>query len=228
MESNSIKYWAEEDRPREKMEAQGCAALTDSELLAIILGSGTRSESAIDLAKKVLQTSHYNLYTLAKASLQDLVQIKGIGKAKAISIMATMELGRRQAVAEVEKVQSITSSRDFYQRMFPKIGALDHEEFWAVYLNRKNDVIAERRISVGGVSNTVVDPRIIARHAVSLLASGVILTHNHPSGNRTPSREDTQVTLRVKETLKLFDCALLDHIIICGREYYSYCDEGLL
>lgn len=228
MESNSIKYWAEEDRPREKMEAQGCAALTDSELLAIILGSGTRSESAIDLAKKVLKTSHYNLYILAKASLQDLVQIKGIGKAKAISIMATMELGRRQAVAEVEKVQSITSSRDFYQRMFPKIGALDHEEFWAVYLNRKNDVIAERRISVGGVSNTVVDPRIIARHAVSLLASGVILTHNHPSGNRTPSREDTQVTLRVKETLKLFDCALLDHIIICGREYYSYCDEGLL
>jgi len=228
MESNSIKYWAEEDRPREKMEAQGCAALTDSELLAIILGSGTRSESAIDLAKKVLKTSHYNLYTLAKASLQDLVQIKGIGKAKAISIMATMELGRRQAVAEVEKVQSITSSRDFYQRMYPKIGALDHEEFWAVYLNRKNDVIAERRISVGGVSNTVVDPRIIARHAVSLLASGVILTHNHPSGNRTPSREDTQVTLRVKETLKLFDCALLDHIIICGREYYSYCDEGLL
>ncbi len=228
MNYNSIKNWAEEDRPREKMLQRGCSALTDTELLAIIIGSGTRTESAIDLAKKLLATAENNLNTLGKFAFDDFVKIKGIGEAKAVSLLATFELGRRRNLSAAKQQNSIRSSKEIFDLMQPKIGEIKHEEFWAIYVNQKNVIVGERKISSGGVTQTVVDAKIVARHAISLLATGIILCHNHPSENCCPSREDKNITFQILEAAKLIDCRLLDHVIISGVSYYSFADEGLL
>ncbi len=228
MNYTSIKNWAEEDRPREKLLQKGSSSLTDSELLAIIIGSGTKTESAIDLSKKILASAENNLNNLSKFSIEEFTSIKGIGTAKAISLIAVFELGRRRNLAEAKQIESVRSSREIYNIMHPRIGDLKHEEFWVLYVNNKNAIIGEKRISSGGTTYTVVDTKIIARNAISLLATGVILCHNHPSENCSPSREDKNITSQIQEAMKLIDCRLLDHVIISGKSYYSFCDEGLL
>lgn len=228
MNYTSIKNWAEEDRPREKLLQKGSSSLTDSELLAIIIGSGTKTESAIDLSKKILAFAENNLNNLSKFSIEEFTSIKGIGTAKAISLIAVFELGRRRNLAEAKQIESVRSSREIYNIMHPRIGDLKHEEFWVLYVNNKNAIIGEKRISSGGTTYTVVDTKIIARNAISLLATGVILCHNHPSENCSPSREDKNITSQIQEAMKLIDCRLLDHVIISGKSYYSFCDEGLL
>lgn len=228
MNYTSIKNWAEEDRPREKALQKGISSLTESELLAIIIGSGTQQESAIDLAKKLYATARNNLTDLGKFTFDDFTEIKGIGPAKAISLLATFELGRRRNLSEAEQKDSIRSSREIFNIMHPQIGDLQHEEFWAIYLNNKNSILGTKRISSGGVSMTIVDTKIIAKYAITLFATGVIISHNHPAENRMPSREDKDITNQIKEALKLIDCRLLDHVIISGKTYFSFCDEGLL
>ncbi|MCQ2960315.1 MAG: DNA repair protein RadC [Bacteroidales bacterium] len=228
MNYTSIKNWAEEDRPREKLLQKGCSSLTETELLAIILGSGTKNESALDLAKKIFAQANNNLYDLGKFSINDFKQIKGIGEAKAVSLIATFELGRRRNLTESRKKDSIRSSREIFSIMQPLIGELKHEEFWAIYLNNSNVIITEKKISSGGITKTVVDTKLIAKHAIELLATGVIISHNHPSESNQPSREDKELTTQIRDALKLIDCRLLDHIIISGKNYYSFCDEGLL
>ncbi|MBR4350169.1 MAG: DNA repair protein RadC [Bacteroidales bacterium] len=226
--NNSIKTWAEEDRPREKLQKHGAAALTETELLAILLGSGTRNESAIDLAKRIFSLGHNNLNELGKLGLDDFQKIKGIGAAKAITLIAAIELGRRRNIADARQQATIRSSKEIFNLMHPKLSDLKNEEFWTIYLNNKNVVIDEKRISIGGVTQTTVDTKIIARHAISLLASGVILCHNHPSENCSPSEEDRKITVQIANALRLIDCHVLDHIIISGKNYFSFCDEGLL
>ncbi|MCQ2605699.1 MAG: DNA repair protein RadC [Bacteroidales bacterium] len=226
--NNSIKNWAEADRPREKMMQHGVSVLTETELLAIIIGSGTKDESALDLSKKLFAYAHNNLHEMSKFSLEDFTKVKGIGPAKAVSLLATFELGRRRSLAEVGTKDSIRSSKEIYSIMHSKIGDLSHEEFWAIYLNNKNVVIGMKRISSGGVNQTIVDTKIIAKHAITLLATGIIVCHNHPAENCSPSRQDTEITNQIKEAVKLIDCRLLDHIIVSGTTYYSFCDEGLL
>ena len=228
MYKNTIKDWAVEDRPREKMLQKGCSALTDTELLAIIIGSGTQNESALDLAKKVLASANNNLNTLGKFSIGELIKIKGIGEVKAISIQAMFELGKRRLCAEEGERNSIRSSKQIFKYMQPKIGDLKHEEFWVIYLNKKNIILGTKLISSGGVSSTIVDPKLIATHAVSYCASGYILCHNHPSEICNPSNEDKRLTIKIIEAMNLLDCEILDHVIIGGQNYYSFCDEGLL
>lgn len=228
MNYTSIKNWAEEDRPREKLLDKGCESLTETELIAILIGSGTRNSSAIELAKDIYSMAHNNLNDLYKCSIQDFTKIKGIGNAKAITLTAAFELGRRRNLAETRKKKFVTSSKEIFELMHPRIGDLQHEEFWALFLNNKNAIITEKRISSGGTTQTVVDTKIIARHAIENLATGVILCHNHPSENNRPSREDKNITEQIFNALKLIDCHLLDHVIISGATYFSFCDEGLL
>ncbi|MBP5584159.1 MAG: DNA repair protein RadC, partial [Bacteroidales bacterium] len=208
---NTIKHWAEEERPREKMLQKGCFALTETELLAIIIGSGTKNESALDLSKKILALAHNNLNELGKYSVDDLQKIKGIGVAKAISIVATFELGRRRNISDARKKSTISSSKEVFMLMQPKLADLRHEEFWVIYLNNKNAIIDEKQISIGGVSQTTVDAKIIARHAISLLATGVVLCHNHPSEICQPSIEDKKITSQISNALQLVDCHVVDH-----------------
>lgn len=228
MNYTSIKNWAEEDRPREKMLEKGCSSLTETELLAILLGSGTRNASAIDLAKQIFARANNNLNELYKCSISDLMQVKGIGKAKAISLSAAFELGRRRNLAESSQKKQITSSSEIYNLMHPKIGDIKYEEFWAILLNNKNAVIGIKRISSGGITSTVVDTKLIAHHVIELFATGLILCHNHPSGNCNPSQEDKRITMKVIEAMKLLDCKLVDHVIVSENGYYSFIDEGLL
>ena len=228
MEYTSIKNWAEEDRPREKALLKGCSMLTETELLAIILGSGTRNLSAIDLAKKIFALAHNNLNELCKFSFDEFKQIKGIGNAKAISLLAAFELGRRRNSADVKQKKSICSSNEIFKLMQSRIGDIKHEEFWAIYLNNKNIVIGEKQISSGGITHTVVDTKIIARHAISLLATGIIVCHNHPAENKNPSPEDIRLTKQIAQAMQLIDCRFLDHVIVSGNDYYSFCDEGAL
>lgn len=223
-----IKDWAEDDRPREKLMAKGREALSNAELLAILIGSGSATQSAVDLCKDILTKANNNLNMLAKYNLSDLMQFKGIGEAKAISIMAALELGRRRQLATaLEKVQ-IKSSHTVYEILQPKLADLPHEEFWMISLNRANKVIDYFRISVGGISGTVADVRLILKTAIEKLASGIIVAHNHPSGNLQPSQADKDLTNRLKEACKLVEIQLFDHLIITESSYFSFADEGLL
>jgi DNA repair protein RadC len=224
----TIKEWAAEDRPREKLLLKGRAALSDAELIAILLGTGTASLSAVDVAKKILQTTSNNLDELAKLSVKDLTKIKGIGEAKAITVVAALELGRRRKVLVTEEKPKIVSSNDAYQLMHADLMDIPHEEFWVILTNRAQRVIKKQQISLGGVSGTVADPKIIFKLALEELASGLILIHNHPSGNISPSQADIQLTNKMKESGKLLDIQVLDHLIIAGKSYYSFTDEGLL
>ncbi len=225
---NNILSWAEEDRPREKLMLKGRSALSDAELIAILIGSGTRELSAVDLSKLILHSVGNNLNELAKLSINDLMKFKGVGDAKAISIAAALELGRRRKDSEVLKKARITSSVDAYDIIRPYLMDLSHEQFWVLLLNRANEVIRPFQVSIGGVAGTVADPKIIFKSAIEYLASAIILVHNHPSGNLTPSQADKDLTKRVKEAGRLLDIPILDHLIFGDNGYFSFADEGIL
>ena len=224
----NIKSWSPEDRPREKLILKGKSALSDAELIAILLGSGTSSLSAVELAKKVLQPAGNNLHELARHTVKDLIKIKGIGEAKALTIVAALELGRRRKEIEGNEKPKITGSRDAYDILKADLMDISHEEFWIVLLNRANRVIKKSQISQGGVAGTVADPKIIFKLALEELASGIILAHNHPSGNLTASQADLDLTKKIKDAGKLLDIQVLDHIIVAAQKYFSFADEGLL
>ncbi len=224
----SIKSWAEEDRPREKLMLKGKASLSEAELIAILIGSGTPSMSAVDLAKQILSTYQNNLNELAKLGIKELRTFKGIGEAKAISIVAALELGRRRKGSEIIKRPKITSSSLVYELMKENLLDLKHEEFWVVLLNRSNTVIEKVLVSSGGVSGTVADPKIIFKAALDKLASGVLLVHNHPSGNLKPSHQDIQLTKKLVESGRVLEIPVLDHVIFTDESYYSFADEGLI
>ncbi|MCX8019598.1 MAG: DNA repair protein RadC [Chitinophagaceae bacterium] len=224
----SIKHWAKDDRPREKMLQHGADALSNSELLAILIQNGTRQKSAVDLAKEILTMCKNNLLLLGRLSLKDLMKIKGIGKAKAIMIAAALELGRRRQVSELPYSHSIKSSADVAEFLKIKFWDLRHEVFAVIFLNRANKILHWEVISEGGITGTVVDPRIIMRRALEENAVQIILCHNHPSGNVQPSAADKDITKKIKEAAKLLDITLLDHLIVGEAGYYSFADEGLL
>lgn len=224
--SLKIKDWALEDRPREKLLKKGISSLSDAEIIAILLGSGTRNESAVDLSKKVLKNANNNLNELGKLGIPDLTKIKGIGEAKAITIMAALELGRRRKMSEIINKKKITCSNDVFELFQPVIGDLPHEEFWILLLNRSNGIIEKFKISQGGVAGTVIDIKIILKNAIEKLASSIILCHNHPSGNKNPSSADDSITQKLKTGADLVDISVLDHIVIADTKYFSFADEG--
>jgi DNA repair protein RadC len=223
-----IKSWAEDDRPREKLKLKGKNALSDAELLAILLGSGNRNESAVDLAKIVLRDLKESLAELSRLSLPDLIKYKGIGEAKAITIIAALELGKRRNEATVMAKDKIGNSRDAFEIFRSKMGDLPYEEFWIIMLNKANRVIRNCNISEGGISGTVVDPKKIFKIALDHHASSIILGHNHPSGNIQPSEADQKITKKIKDAGNMLDVAILDHLIIGDDRYYSFADEGLI
>ncbi len=226
--SGTLKSWAVEERPREKVIANGIQHLTDTELLAILMGSGTRNTTAVELARIILGEVDNSLLELGRQSLSDLQKIKGIGPAKAISVMAAMELGRRRSgTHHVEKV-SIKSSETVFSLFHPLLGDLEHEEFWLLMLNRANRVIGRFKVSQGGLSGTVIDTRIILKKALDNLASSIIVCHNHPSGNNQPSDADVKITEKLKKAAGILEIKLLDHIIIADKSYFSFADEGLI
>lgn len=224
----NIKAWAEDDRPREKLITKGRQALSDAELLAILLSSGNKHETAVQLAQRILNSHKNSINQLAKLQLNDLKKFKGIGEAKAVTIAAALEIGRRRTDEDVEEKQKISSSAQAYQVLKSKLNDLPHEEFWVIYMNRNNLVMKTECISRGGVSGTIVDTRLILKPAIECLASGIILAHNHPSGNLKPSQEDILLTKKVKEASKVMDIVLQDHIIIGDGAYLSMVDENLI
>jgi DNA repair protein RadC len=224
----SIKSWAEEDRPREKLSGQGRRALTDAELIAILIGLGSRNETAVELSKRILHHYDNDLNKLGKASITELSKFKGIGEAKAISIIAALEIGRRRNESESGAIEVITSSRDGYNIMRRHLMDLNHEEFWIILLGRSNKVLGKELISKGGLSATVCDPKIIFYSALQYQASGLILVHNHPSGNLKPSNEDLQLTKKISAAGRMLDIGVFDHLIITDGGYLSLADEGLM
>ncbi|MDH6356173.1 DNA repair protein RadC [Parabacteroides sp. PF5-9] len=223
----SIKHWAEEDRPREKMLQRGASSLSDAELIAILIGSGNHSETAVQLAQRILHTVENNLNTLGKLTIKELIAgFKGIGEAKAITIIAALELGKRRGNTDAPQRDKISCSRDAFQLLYPLLGDLPHEELWIILTNRAGKVIDKKKISQGGTGETSADIRLILKSAIQTLASGILLFHNHPSGNIAPSTHDDLLTQRLKKAAKLMDISLLDHLIIADNRYYSYADEG--
>ena len=226
--SFTIKHWAEGDRPREKLLQKGREFLSDAELLAILIGSGSRNESAVEVCKKVLSKAGDNLNELGRFSVKQLMEVKGIGEAKALTIVAALELGRRRRSSEALEKKKISSSSSVFELMQPKIGELPHEEFWILYLNNSNKVIQELPLSKGGITGTLVDVRLAYKQALNLGATATILVHNHPSGNLNPSAADKQLTQKFKTAGESLDIKVLDHLIITENSYFSFADEGLL
>lgn len=225
----NIKDWAEEDRPREKLLLKGVSSLSDAELLAILIGSGNKNETAVELSQRILFSVSNSLNHLGKLGVKDMIKnFNGIGEAKAITIIAAMELGRRRKSEERNALPQISSSEDVYTLLSPVLSDLPHEETWLLLLNKANRVIKKWQVSKGGISGTVVDIRMIMKEAIDSLASGMILCHNHPSGNINPSAGDDVITYKLHEAGKIMDIHLLDHIIIGDRYYYSYLDKGRL
>jgi len=224
----NIKNWAAEDKPREKMLLKGKEAISDAELIAILIGSGTGGMSAVDLAKKILSTYSNDLNELGRISIKDLIKFKGIGEAKAITILSALELGRRRQMTQVKVKPKITCSQDAYNCVYPVMEDLKHEVFKILLLNRNNRVTKIETVSVGGVAGTVVDPKIIFKKALDEQASSIILAHNHPSGNLNPSQQDIAVTKKLMEAGKTLEINILDHLIISNQGFYSFLDEGLL
>ncbi len=224
----TIKDWAEDDRPREKLMDKGAQLLSNAELLAILLGSGTKTETAVDVAKRVLAIAKNDLAELGKKTLSDFMQIKGIGEARAVTIMAALELGRRRRSEKSMEPDKISGTIDVADIFTTLLGDLPYEEFWVLLLNRSNKIIEKRKVGQGGLSATVVDARLIAKLAINSLASSVVVVHNHPSGNLQPSAYDKQITDKLSEALSLFDITLIDHIIVSSDGYYSFAEEGLL
>lgn len=226
--SLKITDWAAEDRPREKLIRKGTSTLSDAELLAILINSGIKQKSALDLARELLGIVNNNLNSLGKLAIADLEKLNGIGPARAVTIAAALELGRRRKLAEVEDVTQIKCSKDVADIFGPILSDLVHEEFWILFLNRSNKVINKMKLSQGGLSGTVTDVRIVMKKAIEYLASGIIVCHNHPSGNLNPSDSDSKITQKIKEAGMLMDIQLLDHIIIAEKDYFSFADNGLI
>lgn len=223
-----IRSWSEDDKPREKLLLKGKTALSDAELIAILIGSGSRNESAVSLSKRILASVDYNLNALGKLSVNQLNHFKGIGDAKALTIQAAMELGRRRRLEAAVELQKITSSKIIFDIMQPIIGELMYEEFWIVYLNNSNKIIAKSQLSKGGITGTVVDVRLVFKTALELGAVGIILAHNHPSGTIQPSESDKQITQKLKSGGEQLDIRILDHIIVTETQYFSFSDAGIL
>jgi len=226
--SFSIKNWSQDDQPREKLRDKGKAALSDAELVAILIGSGSKNESAVALCQRILSSTNHNLSELGKLSIKQLMAFKGIGEAKAIAIIAALELGRRRRGADALKRKKITSSASVFELMQPVIGELPHEEFWIVYLNNSNKVIQKNQLSKGGITGTVVDVRLALKIALEVSAVGIILAHNHPSGTLKPSQADKLLTTKLKTAAQSLDIKVLDHLIITETAYFSFADENIL
>ena len=226
--SMTIKNWSEADQPREKLRDNGARFLSDAELMAIIIGSGTQDVSAVDLAKIILSSVQNNLNEVGKLSLVQLTSFKGIGEAKAIKIMASMELGRRHKEGATMHQPKITSSASVFKLMQPLLGSLDHEEFWVLYLNNSNKIISKIQLSKGGITATVVDTRLLFKKALEVGAVALILVHNHPSGGLEPSQSDRILTEKLKTAAKTLDIKVLDHLIVTEKTYFSFADENML
>jgi len=224
----TIKNWNEDDRPREKLLNKGKIALSDSELIAILIGSGSRNESAVQLSKRILASIKNNLNELAKLSVDDLLKFKGIGEAKAICIITALELGRRRTLESALEKIKITSSRSVFEVMQPILGELAHEEFWIIYLNNANKIQLKTQMSKGGITGTLVDTRLVFKRAIELSSTGIILCHNHPSGTLKPSSSDVSLTKKIKHGGEVLDVKVLDHLIITEKDYFSFADENML
>ena len=224
----TIKEWAEEDRPREKLLLKGKSSLSNAELMAILLGSGTAQISAVSLAQQILNSNENDLNQLAALEVSDLMTYKGIGEAKAVTIVSALELGRRRKNAEIVRKPKIKSSQDVYEYIRPDLEDQPREEFWVLLLRRNNEIIKKEQISQGGVSGTFVDPKLIFKKALNELATGIILIHNHPSGNNQPSQADRQLTEKIKKAGEFLEISVLDHVIFTNDRYFSFADEGLL
>ena len=222
-----ITNWSEDDKPREKLMLKGKSALSDAELIAILIGSGSRNESAVGLSKRILASVDNNLNALGKLTLSQLMNFKGIGEAKAISIMAAMELGRRRRAEDAVELKKITSSKMIFELMQPIIGELPHEEFWVLYLNNSNKVLSKSQQGKGGITGTMVDVRLVFKAALELGATALILCHNHPSGTLVPSDADKQITRKLKAAGQNLDIQVLDHLIVTENGYYSFNDDGI-
>lgn len=222
-----ITIWSEDDKPREKLMLKGKSALSDAELVAILIGSGSRNESAVDLSKRILVSVDNNLNALGKLSLAQLINFKGIGEAKAISIIAATELGRRRRTEDAAEMIKITSSRTIFEIMQPIIGELPHEEFWIIYLNNSNKILSKSQLSKGGITGTLVDVRLVFKMALEIGATALILCHNHPSGTLIPSDADKQITKKLKQAGESLDIKVLDHLIVTDLNYFSFADEGI-
>ena len=226
--SHALTTWAVEERPREKVMANGVQYLSDAELLAILLGSGTRNMDAVELARLILKGAGNTLQQLGRQGIGDLVRIKGVGPAKAINLLAAMELGRRRAGMQHPEKIPVKSSETVFNLFHPLMGDLEYEEFWLLMLNRANRVLGRFKVSQGGLSGTVIDTRIILKKALDNLASSIIVCHNHPSGNKQPSDADVKITEKLKKAAEMLEIKLLDHVIIADKSYFSFADEGLV
>lgn len=226
--SFSIKNWSDDDKPREKLIHKGRSALSDAELLAILIGSGNREESAVALSKRILASYGNNLNELGKLTVKQLMKFKGIGEAKAVTIAAALEMGRRRREGKTQKIIKISSSKDVFELLRPILGELPHEEFWIVYLNNANKVLHKEQLSKGSITGTLVDVRLVLRKALEYGAVGLVLAHNHPSSTLRPSSADKQITLKLKTAAQALDIKVLDHLIITEKAYFSFADEHLL
>lgn len=224
----TIKAWAEEDKPREKLMLKGRQSLTDAELLAIILGSGNANQTAVELAQTILKAHQNSYHNVAKQSVKDLCKFKGVGPAKAVSVVAALEIGRRRQSEQVEVKPQISSSKMAFGVLHPYLQDKVTEEFWIIFMNQNNRVIRLHQLSQGGIAGTVVDTRIVFKEALSCLATGMILCHNHPSGNLKPSEQDKKLTKRLVEAGKILQISVTDHLIIGNGAYFSFADEGLI
>lgn len=224
----SIKFLAEDDRPREKFLLKGKSALSDSELLGIIMSSGSREESAVELARRILETVGNNWHNLSLLNIQDLMKFKGIGEAKAISICAALEIGRRKAAQDVPEKLEISNSNDAFKVFHPYLADLLKEEFWIIFLNQRNKILGKSQLSTGGINFSLVDLRILFKQALEYSCSSIMIAHNHPSGNLKPSEADMKITKQILEAGKILNIQLLDHLIITQSNYFSFADENLL
>ncbi len=226
--SFSIKDWADDDKPREKLVQKGRSVLSDAELIAILIGSGSRDESAVDLSKRILAATENSLNELGKLTIKQLMEFKGIGEAKAVTIAAALEIGRRRRGGPAQKVSKINSSAGVFELLQPILGELPHEEFWIVYLNNSNKILHKEQLSKGGITGTLVDVRLVLKQALAYGAVGLILAHNHPSGTLKPSSADKQITSKLKTAATALDIKILDHLIITEKAYFSFADEQML
>lgn len=224
----SIKNWSQEDQPREKLMTKGTSALSNAELMAILIRSGSENQSAVDLCKRILEANDQKINLLAQQDIRTLKQFKGIGEAKAIIIIAALELGKRRRFEEAKAIPRVSSSKSVFEIMQPLIGDLKHEEFWMLMLNNDQRIIGKSQLSSGGLTSTIVDVRILFKRALEAMATSIILVHNHPSGQLKPSASDKEITHKIKEAGKVLDIKLLDHIIVTQHDYLSFADENII
>jgi len=224
----SIKNWSQEDQPREKLMSKGTSALSNAELMAILIRSGSENQSAVDLCKRILEANDQKINLLAQQDIRTLKQFKGIGEAKAIIIIAALELGKRRRFEEAKAIPRVSSSKSVFEIMQPLIGDLKHEEFWMLMLNNDQRIIGKSQLSSGGLTSTIVDVRILFKRALEAMATSIILVHNHPSGQLKPSTSDKEITYKIKEAGKVLDIKLLDHIIVTQHDYLSFADENII